>query len=77
MTARPRYHVTAHGNWLNDPNGPIQHDDTYHLFYQYNPEAPVWGRPHWGHVTVTATGHRTTITPAHARGGCGTGRCSS
>ncbi len=59
MTARPRFHVTAPGNWLNDPNGPIQHHGTYHLFYQYNPDAPVWGRPHWGHVTSTDLVHWT------------------
>lgn len=36
---------------MNDPNGFIKWGDTYHLFYQYNPHAPSWARPYWGHAT--------------------------
>ncbi len=50
---RPRYHVTGERNWINDPNGPLHHRGVYHLFFQANPAAPVWGAPHWGHVTST------------------------
>lgn len=49
----PRYHVTATRNWINDPNGPIHHDGTYHLFFQENPHTRTWGVPRWGHVTST------------------------
>jgi beta-fructofuranosidase len=47
---RPRYHFLPPANWMNDPNGLIQWRGQYHLFYQYNPFAPVWGAIHWGHA---------------------------
>jgi beta-fructofuranosidase len=47
----PRYHVTSDRNWMNDPNGPIHWQGTYHLFFQANPDAPIWGPPRWGHVS--------------------------
>lgn len=47
---RPQYHFLPPSNWLNDPNGLIQWKGQYHLFYQYNPFAPVWGSIHWGHA---------------------------
>lgn len=47
---RPTYHVTPPVNWLNDPNGLIHHDGTYHLFYQYNPAGPYHHTIHWGHA---------------------------
>jgi Beta-fructosidases (levanase/invertase) len=48
---RPQYHVTPPANWLNDPNGLIEHDGIYHLFYQYNPGGPYHNSIHWGHAT--------------------------
>jgi beta-fructofuranosidase len=47
---RPQYHFLPPSNWMNDPNGLIQWKGQYHLFYQYNPFAPVWGSIHWGHA---------------------------
>ncbi len=46
----PRYHFRPPSNWMNDPNGLIQWKGTYHLFYQYNPNGPLWGTIHWGHA---------------------------
>jgi beta-fructofuranosidase len=48
---RPRYHITGERNWINDPNGPIQVDGVYHLFYQANPVGWTWGTMVWGHAS--------------------------
>ena len=48
---RPSYHLTPPANWLNDPNGLIEWNGTYHAFYQYNPGGPYHDTIHWGHAT--------------------------
>ena len=47
---RPEFHLMPQHNWMNDPNGPIWWKGQYHLFYQLNPHAAVWGDMHWGHA---------------------------
>ncbi|HTW30839.1 MAG TPA: glycoside hydrolase family 32 protein [Candidatus Sulfotelmatobacter sp.] len=47
---RPQYHLLPAHNWMNDPNGPIFFRGRYHMFYQYNPQASVWGNMHWAHA---------------------------
>ncbi len=77
---RPGYHLTAPAHWLNDPNGLIQYDGTYHLFYQYNPGGPFHGSIHWGHATsddlLTWTDQPVALAPdpdGPDRDGCWSG----
>jgi beta-fructofuranosidase len=48
---RPQFHLLPAHNWMNDPNGPIFVRGRYHMFYQYNPQAAVWGNMNWAHAT--------------------------
>lgn len=43
-------HFEPSKGWMNDPNGTIVIDGTYHLFYQYYPDDIKWGPMHWGHA---------------------------
>ncbi|XP_008778382.2 beta-fructofuranosidase 1-like [Phoenix dactylifera] len=47
---RTGFHFQPPQNWMNDPNGPLWYEGWYHLFYQYNPDSPVWGIISWGHA---------------------------
>ncbi|WP_175962246.1 glycoside hydrolase family 32 protein [Burkholderia pyrrocinia] len=48
---RSALHYTPQRNWMNDPNGLVYYQGLYHLFYQFNPNANVWGDMSWGHAT--------------------------
>ncbi|MCJ8208725.1 glycoside hydrolase family 32 protein [Mucilaginibacter sp. RS28] len=48
---RPQVHFSPKAHWTNDPNGLVYYKGIYHLFFQYYPEATVWGPMHWGHAT--------------------------
>lgn len=64
---RPTWHPTAPAGWMSDPNGPVFWDGLWHVFYQHNPAAPVWGLMHWGHLTTpdlaTWTDHGIALAP--------------
>jgi fructan beta-fructosidase len=47
---RPQIHFSPKTGWMNDPNGLIYFQGTYHLFFQYYPDSTVWGPMHWGHA---------------------------
>jgi len=48
---RPLFHFTPNHHWMNDPNGMFFYKGVYHLYFQHNPGASVWGPMHWGHAT--------------------------
>ncbi|KAH7549583.1 hypothetical protein ACOSP7_025565 [Xanthoceras sorbifolium] len=44
---RTAFHFQPEKNWMN---GPVFYKGWYHFFYQYNPNAAVWGDIVWGHA---------------------------
>ncbi len=63
---RPTYHFLPPANWMNDPNGVVQWKGMYHLFYQYNPYGPLFGKMHWGHASSSDLVHWTHLPIALA-----------
>jgi beta-fructofuranosidase len=49
----PTLHIRPPQGWLNDPNGLCRIDGRYHVFFQYNPDAPIHDAMHWGHASST------------------------
>ncbi|QKS73350.1 sucrose-6-phosphate hydrolase [Paenalkalicoccus suaedae] len=48
---RQAFHIMPPVGLVNDPNGFVQWNGTYHMFYQWNPFAPNHSHKFWGHVT--------------------------
>jgi len=61
---QPKIHFYAPPNWINDPNGPILLNGQYHLFFQHNPFADVWGHMTWGHAVSTDLVHWKNLPDA-------------
>jgi len=76
---RPEFHLMPPHNWMNDPNGPIFWKGKYHLFYQLNPHAAVWGDMHWGHAVSADMVHwrHQPIALAPTPGGADSEGCFS
>ena len=49
---RLHYHLMPPSGWLNDPNGLVQKDGIYHIYFQYTPYDCGWGTKIWGHYTT-------------------------
>lgn len=78
---KPQWHYRPEKNWINDPNGLVQYQGWYHMFYQYNPHGDQWGDIHWGHARsrdlLTWETLPIALTPNAAKGElhCFSGGC--
>ncbi|XP_040382185.1 beta-fructofuranosidase, insoluble isoenzyme 3-like [Oryza brachyantha] len=63
-TLRTGFHFQPPRHWINDPNGVMYHNGVYHLFYQYNPKAAVWGNIVWAHAVSTDLVNWVLLDPA-------------
>jgi beta-fructofuranosidase len=76
---RPQYHYLPPANWMNDPNGLIEWNGAYHLFYQYTPGSALSGIKYWGHAVSADLVHWHDLpfalapTPGPDAGGCWSG----
>ena len=61
---RPQCHFSPASNWMNDPNGLIYFNGTYHMYFQYNSFGEQWGNMSWGHATSKNLVHWAEHSPA-------------
>lgn len=61
---RPLMHMTAERGWINDPNGLVYYDGTFHLFFQHNPMNTQWQNMSWGHCVSRDLLHFTQVDNA-------------
>lgn len=63
---RPAYHMSPKIGLLNDPNGLIQFNNQYHIFYQWNPFVCDHSQKYWGHYISDDLVHWREVPPALA-----------
>ncbi len=78
---RPVYHFQPPPSWMNDPK-PFFTKGEYHIFFQYNPNAPYHALIQWGHAVSRDLVHWKQLPNALAptpdgpdKDGCWTGCC--
>ena len=47
---RPVYHFSPPYGWMNDPNGLLYYNGSFHLFFQHNPFGSRGQNTSWGHA---------------------------
>ncbi len=47
---RQQFHIQSVTGLINDPNGFVRHNESWHLFYQWCPWGAVHGLKYWYHV---------------------------
>ncbi len=62
---RLAFHIQPEAGWLNDPNGLVQVNGTYHIYHQYNPfDAARGGATMWNHLSTQDFVHYRDHGPA-------------
>ena len=60
---RLRYHLMPETGWLNDPNGLMELNGTYHIYYQYDPFDAEGELKLWNHCTTRDFIHYEDLGP--------------
>ena len=74
---RPQFHFTPKKSWMNDPNGLVYYNGTYHMCYQHMPPGRPGANKDWGQAISTDLVHwkqlPSALTPHKIWGGCWSG----
>lgn len=62
---RLAFHIQPEAGWMNDPNGLVQVNGTYHIYHQYNPfDAARGAATLWNHLSTQDFVHYRDHGPA-------------